>query len=74
MGNQNSNQNSNNSNLFVPSNSYLNIIMEGSNYDSIYMSLSFQAKILPSGGSNVTERGFCYSSTNQEPNIFLTIL
>ena len=70
MGNQNANQNSNNSNLFVPSNSYLNIIMEAPNYDSIYMSLSFQAKILPSGGSNVTERGFCYSSTNQEPNIF----
>ena len=74
IANQNSNGNINNSNLFVPSNSYLNIIMEAPNYDSVYMSLSFQAKVLPSGGGDVTDRGFCYSSANQEPNIFDNII
>jgi len=60
-----------NSSLFIPTNSSsINIIMEAPTYDTIFMYATFNASILPSGGSPITERGFCYSSTNEQPSVF----
>jgi len=60
-----------NSSLFIPTNSSsTNIVMEAPVYDSLLMYVTFNASILPSGGSPITERGFCYSSTNEQPTVY----
>ena len=60
-----------NSSLFIPTNSSsTNIVMEAPVYDSLLMFVTFNASILPSGGSPITERGFCYSATNEQPTVY----
>jgi hypothetical protein len=60
-----------NSSLFIPTNSYgINITIESPIYDSAFTGWVLNASILPSGGSPITERGFCYSSTNQLPTVY----
>jgi hypothetical protein len=60
-----------NSSLFIPTNSSsINIVMEAPVYDSLLVYWTLSASILPSGGSPITERGFCYSSTNEEPTVY----
>jgi hypothetical protein len=64
-----------NPSLFIPTSSWsTNITMEAPVYDSITMLWTVNATILPSGGSPISEKGFCYSSTNNQPNVYDTII
>jgi len=75
MVNQGFELSSSNSNLFIPTNSSsINIVMEEPVYDSISPYWTISTQILPSGGSPITERGFCYSSTDSTPDIFDIII
>jgi len=60
-----------NSSLFIPTNSLsTNIVMDTPVYDSLLVYWTLSARILPSAGSPITERGFCYSVTNEQPTVY----
>ena len=60
-----------NSSLFIPTNSSsTNIVMDTPVYDSLLVYWTLSARILPSAGSPITERGFCYSVTNEQPTVY----
>jgi hypothetical protein len=60
-----------NSSLFIPTNSSsTNIVMDTPVYDSLLVYWTLSASILPSAGSPITERGFCYSVTNEQPTVY----
>ena len=60
-----------NASTFIPiHSSYTNISMPTPEYDSVNICYPIHATILPSGGSSITERGFCFSSINEEPTVY----
>ena len=58
-----------NSSLFIPTNSSsTNIVIDEASLSSSQATVS--GSILPSGGSVISERGFCYSYSNPQPTVF----
>ena len=58
-----------NSSLFIPTNSSTtNIVINEASLSFSHATIS--AIILPSGGSTISERGFCYSYSNPQPTVF----
>jgi hypothetical protein len=60
-----------NSSLFIPTSvSNVNIVMVDPIYDSIVSCWDIRATILPSSGSPILEKGFCYSDNNENPTVY----
>ena len=58
-----------NSSLFIPTNSSsTNIVIDEASLSLSQATIS--GSILPSGGSEISERGFCYSYSNPQPTVF----
>ena len=71
MENQSFEVNSDNSSIFIPTNSSsINIIIQSPVFDSIQSYWTVNASILPSAGSPITEIGFCFSKTSQNPTVY----
>ena len=71
MENQGFEENSDNSSIFIPTNSSsININIQSPVLDSVLSYWTVNASILPSAGSPITERGFCFSKISQTPTVY----
>jgi hypothetical protein len=60
-----------NSSLFIPTNSSsTNIVIEEASLSLSLSQATISGSILPSGGSVISERGFCYSYSNPQPTVY----
>ena len=60
-----------NSSLFIPTNSSsTNIVIDEASLSLSLSQATISGSILPSGGSVISERGFCYSYSNPQPTVF----
>ena len=71
MEDQSFEENSDNSSIFIPTNSSsININIQSPVLDSVLSYWTVNASILPSAGSPITERGFCFSKISQTPTVY----
>ena len=60
-----------NSSLFIPTNSSsTNIVIDEASLSLSLSQATISGSILPSSGSVISERGFCYSYSNPQPTVF----